>query len=699
MSLKNQFTGLLMFLSSTAAIASQSTWVPIATGDITTIIPLPNAEIIASSTYSTTSDSINIRVGSVGASEAFYFRTSDVLTGAKGQWQCTTATDVASNNNIISTYTVTPGDYKYEVSACMTGTGCDLTAFSSGTLACSDFAVSKNVKIADVTGTRTPIASNSSNDYKGTVAAQFRVSETGAATYTLPISLPQGTAGVAPQISLNYNSQGGDGIAGRGWSIGAGAGVARCPKNITMDNKSGGVSLTASDRLCLNGERLILNKTTGSYLDLDKHTSDSAYWSTNASYHSATSVGNYVKPHYAAGILKAFTVENKAGETHYYGDTRAINGAKITSGNFSTHFKNVSGSSAEANTTSYGSPAFLNSVAKTNTARAWMLQAIEDVKGNYINYEQSYNTVTGEHLITSIDYTGTKSAKPYASVVFNYKDNLKKQSGWLAGTQVSMTKLLASVNVNIDNKEYRTYTLSYFESGFVEEKNYLENVTECIGSSCKVPLTFTWQKPAPVTSSTERRCVDEGEGLGHVDCYDIPINSPLKPFSSTKKHLTSASNAAKSHIFDFNGDGYSDIVYPENGWKVKYGPTFSQVKTITTNPTLDDSAQYARIIDVDGDGVYDLLVSRNSSSNWHVLTSTPFAEEDCRPKNGGEPGVIDSGELYCYTRNVNARDLGFKATGLSGAVQVADVVNVNGEEGSDGLQDLVRVSGTTVYVR
>ncbi|MGE0209088.1 MAG: SpvB/TcaC N-terminal domain-containing protein [Lysobacteraceae bacterium] len=63
-------------------------------------------------------------------------------------------------------------------------------------------------------------AQDSVSDQVGATAGQFRVDESGAATYSVPIQAVPGTAGVAPDISLNYSSQGGDGPLGRGWAVG-----------------------------------------------------------------------------------------------------------------------------------------------------------------------------------------------------------------------------------------------------------------------------------------------------------------------------------------------------------------------------------------------------------------------------------------------------------------------------------------------
>jgi hypothetical protein len=40
----------------------------------------------------------------------------------------------------------------------------------------------------------------------GTTAGAFNVSSSGAATYSIPITVPRGLGGLTPQLSLNYNS-------------------------------------------------------------------------------------------------------------------------------------------------------------------------------------------------------------------------------------------------------------------------------------------------------------------------------------------------------------------------------------------------------------------------------------------------------------------------------------------------------------
>src|SRR5262249_47729349 len=87
---------------------------------------------------------------------------------------------------------------------------------------------------------------------------KFGVSTSGAATYTIPIAVPPGTAGVAPSLSLEYNSHDGDGIMGIGWSLGGLPSIARCPMTIAQDGWKWGVDYNSSDHFCLDGQRLVV---------------------------------------------------------------------------------------------------------------------------------------------------------------------------------------------------------------------------------------------------------------------------------------------------------------------------------------------------------------------------------------------------------------------------------------------------------
>ena len=56
----------------------------------------------------------------------------------------------------------------------------------------------------------------------GTPAGSFAVSPMGGASYSIPIDVPAGIGGMEPRVSIDYNSQSGNGLCGFGCNIGGG---------------------------------------------------------------------------------------------------------------------------------------------------------------------------------------------------------------------------------------------------------------------------------------------------------------------------------------------------------------------------------------------------------------------------------------------------------------------------------------------
>src|SRR5262249_42127172 len=89
------------------------------------------------------------------------------------------------------------------------------------------------------------------------IPGKFQVNPAGAATYTIPIAVPPGIAGMTPSLTLEYNSQAPNGILGMGWSLGGLPAIPRCAAPSAQDGARGAVTYTGRDRICLDGQRLI----------------------------------------------------------------------------------------------------------------------------------------------------------------------------------------------------------------------------------------------------------------------------------------------------------------------------------------------------------------------------------------------------------------------------------------------------------
>ena len=89
----------------------------------------------------------------------------------------------------------------------------------------------------------------------GTTAGTFNVSQTGAANYNIPITLPPGTAGMKPDLSISYNSQNGMGTLGMGWNLSGFSSISRTSKNKYYDGVISPVKLDITDVFAIDGDR------------------------------------------------------------------------------------------------------------------------------------------------------------------------------------------------------------------------------------------------------------------------------------------------------------------------------------------------------------------------------------------------------------------------------------------------------------
>ena len=348
---------------------------------------------------------------------------------------------------------------------------------------------------------------------------QFKVSESGAAQYHVPISLPSGVAGVKPQVALTYSSQSGDGSLGVGWSLSAGSAIVRCGQNFVNDGKNLGIDYSAEDRFCYGGQRLIPNNSQSNY-----YTSGTTYHTEIDSFSIITGVGGSTStgPQY-------FTVETKSGETHYFGNSGHPNSAD----------------------------AFVQTQQNASVARYWAVKAIEDVKNNIILFNYTEDVTKGRHQLSQITYGGyrTNSVSQVAnnahSVNFYFTDNptFDNKAGFMVGGIVGSDVHLSRIEVKQDSDVYRNYHLTYELPAHVEDKKYLTSIQECLDGStshCLAPMKFDWQKQASNSS------------------LELVNTSPTTFGNSYRKE------GAK--FVDLTGDGKAELIYPnrQSNWSI-YG--------------------------------------------------------------------------------------------------------------------------------
>ncbi|MBN2323433.1 MAG: VCBS repeat-containing protein [Spirochaetes bacterium] len=232
----------------------------------------------------------------------------------------------------------------------------------------------------------------------------------GSFSYRIPITLPPGTNGMGPDLSLLYNSANGNGLLGMGWVL---SGL----KVITRD-PSYPIRFNNEDHYMLDGMKLVMGHDGFYHTEIESYLKIEAY--------SLNSPSSY------------WIVRRKDGTTLYFG------------------------SRSEAHTSK--NCGRIEAVGKDGRARLWALSKVEDPHGNsYIMvYDESSVDVSGDYYPAEIIYTMGNGLTRYRTVTFEYKERRDKERRYFPSF-VQQEKLLEWIVVRIDGNLFRKYRLVYDE--------------------------------------------------------------------------------------------------------------------------------------------------------------------------------------------------------------------------------------------
>ncbi len=257
----------------------------------------------------------------------------------------------------------------------------------------------------------------------GYTPVNCEVSESGGAVCQLPLTAPAGTSGMAPKLSLGYNSQGNNGPLGVGWSLNGLSAITRCRATQAQDGLIDAVDFDAHDRFCLDGEKLMA--VEGEY-----GAEGTIYYTEQ---HTFQKIVSFLNPETQMPRFKAWT---KTGLILEYGFTPD--------------------SSVEAQ--------------GRKDVMIWAVNKILDTKGNYLAVSYEENNDNGEYYPKRIDYTGNEAAglSPFASGQFFYEDRPDVLPAFIGGSISAVTKRLSRVETWDDEEIYRKYSLAYEQAGAIQ---------------------------------------------------------------------------------------------------------------------------------------------------------------------------------------------------------------------------------------
>ncbi|MBU2554266.1 MAG: hypothetical protein KKF98_07370 [Bacteroidetes bacterium] len=502
----------------------------------------------------------------------------------------------------------------------------------------------------------------------GTLPGNLMVSPTGAAVYNIPIEVPPGVAGMTPQLSLVYNSQGGNGLLGVGWSLSGLSAITRTGTTLYHDGFIDGVDFDENDRFMLDGKRLIpVNET------------ETEFRTENETFSKITAVGT------AGSGPEQFVVKTKSGQILYYGSEPT---GRIE---------------AEGRT----------------SILTWCLNKIEDRKGNYIDF--SYIETGGMGIIDEIEYGGNSATGQTSVYVikFQYKaSRIDEIEQYVLGCSVHLDKLLEKININFQSQILETYTLVYEENFY----SRLVNVGYSVGvaSEAKLnPIVVQWNSENDhIVNNYNFNKISTTRDIDHffLDINGDGRTDDISVEYSIYEHSGHVAKKAESWYFrlreinngfsipitllgdpsmfyqhlmvgDFNGDGRQDFL------ELKY-ITEKKEKTIVNRLFLSQGNSFTecvlnatewwqynrpefRVGDFDGDGISELLIAyKNIPENY-----------DNDPGNDiDNVHIWKFNEAAPYTQSVFIGKLNFGNTNFDKSVLLV------GDFNGDGRSDVLRTA-------
>ncbi len=294
----------------------------------------------------------------------------------------------------------------------------------------------------------------------GSMQGNYNVLPTGALTYTIPIDIPSGTAGIQPNLALVYNSQVGNGLLGYGWNLSGLSAITRVGTNIYNDGYVDEVDFDGNDRFALDGQRLI--NTTGEYMQ-----DNTVYHVENNPFTEITQHGSYIENY-------NFEVNTKDGKTLYYG-------------------------------TSANSRMLTDVYSRTNQIyekQGWFLDKVKDNLGNSYTVTYYNDSDNEEYYPLEIAYTENtdKGLEAFCKIKFYYEERTDKQKYYVYNSILNQNKLLYKIEVIQNGKLYKRYILKYkYDSySFLTEVEMYGSAGKKINSSY-----FTWNKSTSNNSFTK----------------------------------------------------------------------------------------------------------------------------------------------------------------------------------------------------
>ena len=430
----------------------------------------------------------------------------------------------------------------------------------------------------------------------GHTPGEFSVSPGGAATYSIPIQVPPGVAGLAPNLSLNYSSQSDTGIAGLGWSLEGASSITRCPLTRATDGTYGTVNLNAADRFCLEGQRLLV--VSGAY-----GAAGSEYRTEMDQFSRITANG--AAGNNAANGPESFTVRTKDGRVLQFGAT---------------------------------SDSRIEAQGKVVVA-TWALSSISDVKGNAVGFGYSEDNPNGDWRLAAISY-----ANNTRSVHLHYESRPDVYRVYRAGSLEVPYARLIRVETRIGDTVVHNLKLGYDATSNVFGSRLTSAQLCDKDNKCLAPTMFGWKSVGTdAYSSSFATSHSNGKDNNITADFNGDGRADMTGFTGSGTNwntcLSSGTVAALSFdcsmwqgpalginsvvTGDYNGDGRTDMA-AYTGTSNKWHVCLSTGSNFQCFYWYSHSGGKSEIVsgDFNGDGRTDMARYTGANGIWSMCLST-----------------------------------------------------------------------------
>lgn len=238
---------------------------------------------------------------------------------------------------------------------------------------------------------------------------KLEVSNSGQATFTLPIALPPSISSIGPTINLVYASGQNDGIAGQGWNLSNLSSISRIGTRLDIDGFKDGVDFDDNDKLALDGQRLLQK-------------SGATYWSDGSIYETEVQSNTKIQL-VGSGAAIYFIVTSPDGSRSWYGNYGGMNATDLS---------------------------------------AYYIVRYEDANGNFMLYNYS-KPLNKSLCIDTIQFSANTNGNttPLNYIKFGYTTASRTERAYFKSVLIEKLELLNNIKVFTNSLPFKEYVLTH----------------------------------------------------------------------------------------------------------------------------------------------------------------------------------------------------------------------------------------------